>query len=45
MSMGGSVVSNNILNGKGKLKWCVRAHSPDPGAPKGSNARLGWITE
>jgi hypothetical protein len=21
---GGSVVSKNILNGKGKLKWCIR---------------------
>ncbi|RDU22299.1 DUF2185 domain-containing protein [Anaerosacchariphilus polymeriproducens] len=24
MGMGGSVVSKNILEGKGKLKWCVR---------------------
>lgn len=24
---GGSVVSENIINGKGKLKWCVREES------------------
>jgi len=24
MSMGGCVISKNILNGKGNLRWCVR---------------------
>ena len=27
MNMGGSVVSRNILEGKGKLKWCFRENS------------------
>ena len=27
MGMGGSVLSNNLLNGKGKLKWCIREKS------------------
>lgn len=26
-NMGGSVVSKNILEGKGRLKWCVREES------------------
>ena len=25
--MGGSIVSKNILDGKGKLKWCIREDS------------------
>jgi len=28
--MGGCVVSNNIINGTGKLKWCVRDESANP---------------
>ena len=34
MGMGGSILSNNLLNGKGKLRWCVRdkgAHEMDNG--------------
>ena len=27
MSMGGCVVSKNIIEGKGKLKWCIREES------------------
>ncbi len=27
LSLGGCVVSKNILNGKGKLKWCIRETS------------------
>ncbi len=27
---GGSVVSENIINGKGRLKWCVREESVNP---------------
>ena len=29
-NLGGSIVSKNILEGKGKLKWCVRAEPVDP---------------
>ena len=28
-NLGGCMVSNNILTGKGKLKWCYR-HEPNP---------------
>ena len=34
MGMGGSILSNNLLNGKGKLRWCVKstgAHEMDNG--------------
>jgi len=27
MNLGGSMVSNNLLNGKGELRWCVK-HAP-----------------
>ena len=27
MRMGGSTLSNNLLNGKGKLRWCIREKS------------------
>ena len=27
MNMGGSIVSRNILEGKGKIKWCFRENS------------------
>ena len=30
MNMGGSVVSNNILTGKGRLVWCIREKSVNP---------------
>ena len=30
LNMGGSIVSNNILSGCGKLKWCVREESLHP---------------
>lgn len=26
---GGCIVSNNILNGKGRVKWCIREQSAD----------------
>ena len=28
--LGGSIISKNILEGKGKLKWCIRDESVDP---------------
>ena len=30
MNMGGSIVSKNILESKGRVKWCFRENSVDP---------------